>query len=120
MFEGVVVNSKVDHYVPHFSDAESDNPRVQLAPHSIGAAYTTQYQEQLRNIIEGYDVFVGDEEPVKFDHKATKRQKQDQNVKLIIRLAIHQHQNFCDTFRVCSQKERTEAPSATGKQLTTP
>jgi hypothetical protein len=72
VFEGIVVNSKLDHYVPHFSAAASDNPRVQMAAHSIEAAYTTQYQEQLRNIIEGYDVYVGDEEAVKFDHKAAK------------------------------------------------
>ncbi len=30
VFEGVRVNSKVDHFVPHFSDAAADNPRVQI------------------------------------------------------------------------------------------
>jgi hypothetical protein len=72
VFEGVRVNSKVDHFVPHFSDAAADNPRVQMSAHGVGAAYTLQYQEQLRNIIEGYDVFAGEEEPIKFDHKQEK------------------------------------------------
>jgi hypothetical protein len=72
VFEGVRVNSKVDHYAPHFCDAESANPRIQMAAHGVGATYTVQYQEQLRNIIEGYDIFVGDEEPISFDHKQTK------------------------------------------------
>ncbi len=72
VFEGVTVNSKVDHYVPHFSDAESANPRVQMAAHGVGATYTVQHQEQLRNIIEGYDVCIGDEEPIPFDHKTPK------------------------------------------------
>jgi len=51
VFEGVRVNSKVDHYAPHFCDAESANPRIQMAAHGVGATYTVQYQEQLRNII---------------------------------------------------------------------
>jgi hypothetical protein len=72
VFEGVTVNSKADHFVPHFSDAAADNPRVQMAAHGAGAAYTLLHQEQLRNIIEGYDVYAGDEEPIKFDHKQPK------------------------------------------------
>ncbi len=72
VFEGVTVNSKVHHFVPHFSDAAAENPRVQMCAHGVGAAYTLQYQDQLRTIIEGYDVYAGDEEPIKFDHKQAK------------------------------------------------
>ena len=40
VFEGVRINSKVDHFVPHFSDAAGDNPRVQMSAHGVGSAYT--------------------------------------------------------------------------------
>ena len=72
VFEGVTVNSKADHFVPHFSDAAAENPRVQMAAHGAGAAYTLLHQEQLRNIIEEYDVYAGDEEPITFEHKQPK------------------------------------------------
>jgi hypothetical protein len=72
VFEGATVNSKVDHYVSHFCDAESANPRVQMDSHGVGATYTLQHQEHLRNIIEGYDVCIGDDEPITFDHKVPK------------------------------------------------
>jgi hypothetical protein len=43
-----------------------------MAAHGVGATYTLQHQEQLQNIIEGYDVCIGAEEPIPFDHKTPK------------------------------------------------
>jgi hypothetical protein len=68
VFEGVAVNSKVDHFVPKFCEATADNPRVQLGD-AARAQYTSLYQEQLRNIIEGYDVYEGQAPPISFDAK---------------------------------------------------
>ena len=64
VFEGVTKNSAVDHFVPHF-DLDSDTPRMQLGATSK-AEYNTLYEEQLRNVIEGYDVFQGEETPIHF------------------------------------------------------
>ena len=64
VFEGVTKNSAVDHFVPHF-DLDSDTPRMQLGATSK-AEYNTLYEEQLRNVIEGYDVFQGDETPIHY------------------------------------------------------
>ena len=69
VFEGIIRNSKVDHFVPMMSPATSENPRVQLQPGTTRTEYTNMYNEQLRNIIEGYDVYEGQEEPLDFEHK---------------------------------------------------
>jgi len=69
VFEGIIRNSKVDHFVPMMSPHNSENPRVQLQPGTTRTEYTNMYYEQLRNIIEGYDVFEGQEEPLDFEHK---------------------------------------------------
>ena len=61
VFEGITTNSKVDHFTPMFCQPTDNNPRVQLARSSSGAEYTQLYQEQLRNIIEGYKVTAGQE-----------------------------------------------------------
>jgi hypothetical protein len=69
VFEGIILNSKVDHFVPMLSLATSTNPRVQLQPGTTRTEYTKIYNEQLRNIIEGYDVYEGQEEPLNFEEK---------------------------------------------------
>ncbi len=68
VFEGIIRNSKVDHFVPMMSPATSENPRVQLKPGTTRTEYTNMYNEQLRNIIEGYNVYEGQEEPLDFEH----------------------------------------------------
>ena len=67
VFEGITINSKVDHFIPKYSEPTDQNPRVQLATCTSGAEYTLLYQEQLRNIIEGYTVTVGQETPIDFE-----------------------------------------------------
>ncbi len=54
--------------MPKFCEANADNPRVQLGD-AARAEYTLLYQEQLRNIIEGYDVYEGQAPPISFDAK---------------------------------------------------
>ena len=73
VFEGIVNNSIVDHVVPHI-DGDTDEPRLQLNGQSR-AEYNNMYEEQLRNIIEGYEVFEGEEEPISFDSTAATRTK---------------------------------------------
>lgn len=68
VFEGIIRNSIVDHFVPMMSPATSENPRVQLKPGTTRTEYTNMYNEQLRNIIEGYNVYEGQEEPLDFEH----------------------------------------------------
>jgi hypothetical protein len=75
VFEGVVVNSKVDHFVPLISGANSENPRIQLQAGTTRTEYTKLYTEQLRNIIEGYDVLEGQEEPISFENITKKPEK---------------------------------------------
>jgi hypothetical protein len=72
VFEGITINSKVDHFTPSYCEATDNNPRVQLAASTSGAEYTLLYQEQLRNIIEGYQVTAGQETPIDFEHTTTK------------------------------------------------
>ena len=82
VFEGCIHNSIVDHVVPHF-DEESVNPRVQLRTEepNVRGEYSNLYEEQLRNIIEGYDVYPGEDEPCAWNstiaerHKAKQRQR---------------------------------------------
>jgi hypothetical protein len=74
VFEGVVKNSIVDHVVPHY-DENSANPRLQLKTDTVREEYSKLYDEQLRNIIEGYDVFHGDEDPIAFNSTTTGRTK---------------------------------------------
>ena len=75
VFEGIVVNSKVDHFVPLLSSATSENPRVQLQPGTTRSEYTKLYTEQLRNIVEGYDIYEGDAEPIGFEYKRPTKQR---------------------------------------------
>ena len=75
VFEGITINSKVDHFTPLFCAETDNNPRVQLAQHSSGAEYTQLYQEQLRNIIEGYQVTAGQETPIDFETTVKKAVK---------------------------------------------
>ena len=75
VFEGVNVNSKVDHFTPKFCAPTDNNPRVQLAQSSAGAEYTLLYEEQLRNIIEGYKVMAGQETPIDFESTMKKTVK---------------------------------------------
>ena len=64
MFEGCTYNSGFDHVIPHY-DRTSINPRVQLRTEkpNIRGEYTNLYEDQLKNIIEGYNVFAGDDDP---------------------------------------------------------
>ena len=75
VFEGIVVNSKVDHFVPLLCSATSENPRVQLQPGTTRSEYTKTYNEQLRNIIEGYDIYEGNEQPIGFEYKRPTKQR---------------------------------------------
>ncbi len=74
VFEGVNKNSAVDHLVPHF-DHESANPRLQLEANEVRPKYTALYEEQLRNVIEGYDVLQGEEQPINFNSTLASRTK---------------------------------------------
>jgi hypothetical protein len=74
VFEGIAVNSKVDHFVPLLSSATTQNPRVQLQPGTTRLEYTKTYNEQLRNIIEGYDIYEDNEEPIGFEYKRPTKQ----------------------------------------------
>jgi hypothetical protein len=70
VFEDVIMNDRVDHYTPSF-DKEHVNARVQLdmgrtGYQDIRAIYTRKYEEQLKNIIGGYDLYEGDT-PVPFE-----------------------------------------------------
>ena len=73
MFEGIIRNSKVDHFVPMLSPETSRNPRVQLQPGTTRTEYTKIYNEQLRNIIEGYNVYEGQEVPLDFEDKRAEK-----------------------------------------------
>jgi hypothetical protein len=64
VFEDVIMNDRADHYTPSFDSAHV-NARVQLdmgrtGYQDIRAIYTRKYEEQLQNIIGGYDLFEGD------------------------------------------------------------
>ena len=91
MFEGVVTNSISDHFTPHY-DAESANARMQLRTEdpNTRAEYTNLYEEQLKNIIEGYDIYAGEEEPIPWTSTLAERikvkqrqRKQGQHVKRV-------------------------------------
>ena len=43
------------------------NARLQLEPTATRKEYTKLYNEQLRNIIEGYHVYEGSESPIDFE-----------------------------------------------------
>ena len=73
VFEGITINSKVDHFTPSYCEPTDNNPRVQLAASTSGAEYTLLYQEQLRNIIEGYQVTAGQETPIDFESTVNHR-----------------------------------------------
>jgi len=74
VFEGVVNNSIVDHVVPHF-DEDTPNPRVQLKADTTREEYSKLYEEQMRNIIEGYDIYHGDDEAIPFTATVAGRTK---------------------------------------------
>jgi hypothetical protein len=73
VFEGVVKNSIVDHVVPHY-DSETIRPRYQLNPEKR-SEYNTLYENQLRDIIEGYEVYEGEETPISFESTVSSRTK---------------------------------------------
>ena len=54
----------MDHIVPHF-DQDSPTPRMQLGA-TAKAEYNGLFEDQLRNVIEGYDVYQGEEAPIHF------------------------------------------------------
>ena len=64
----------MDHVVPHY-DEDSANPRLQLKTDTVREEYSKLYDEQLRNIIEGYDVFHGNEDPITFNSSTTGKTK---------------------------------------------
>ena len=70
VFEDVILNERCDHYVPSY-DKDHVNARVQLDTgrkgyQDIRGIYTSLYEEQLRNIICGYDLYEGDV-PIPFE-----------------------------------------------------
>ena len=70
VFEDVILNERCDHYVPSF-DKDHVSARVQLDTgrkgyQDIRGIYTSLYEEQLRNIISGYDLYEGDV-PIPFE-----------------------------------------------------
>ena len=67
-------NSAVDHFLPHF-DHDNGNPRLQLEATEVRPKYTALYEEQLRNVIEGYDVIQGEEQPINFHSTLASRTK---------------------------------------------
>jgi hypothetical protein len=71
VFEGVIKNSIVDHLVPHY-DSETLQPRYQLNPEKR-SEYDTLYENQLRVIIEGYEVYEGEETPISFESTVSSR-----------------------------------------------
>ena len=73
VFEGVIKNGFVDHYVPHY-DKETPWPRLQLDPEKR-AEYYPLYEGQLRDIIEGYDIYEGEEEPISFNSTVASNKK---------------------------------------------
>ena len=73
VFEGVVKNSIVDHLVPHF-DGDCVRPRYQLNAEKR-TEYNGLYENQLRDIIEGYEVYEGEETPISFESTAATRTK---------------------------------------------
>ena len=73
MFEGVVKNSIVDHLVPHF-DGDNVRPRYQLNTEKRNE-YNNLYDQQMRDIIEGYDVCEGEETPISFESTVSSRTK---------------------------------------------
>jgi len=73
VFEGVVKNSIVDHLVPHF-DGDNVRPRYQLNTEKRNE-YNTLYEQQMRDIIEGYDVCEGEETPISFESTVSSRTK---------------------------------------------
>jgi hypothetical protein len=75
VFEGVVVHSKVDHFTPAYSGDEVPHPRVQLEHTKVVPEYTQIYQEQLRNIIEGYTIIEGQETRLPFETGSIKIRK---------------------------------------------
>ena len=76
MFEGVITNSICDHFTPHY-DEESVNARMQLRTDepNVRAEYSNLYEEQLKNIIEGYDIYAGEDEPIPWTSTLAERNK---------------------------------------------
>ena len=73
VFEGVTKNAFVDHVVPHY-DKETSWPRLQLDSERR-AEYYNLYESQCRDIIEGYDVYEGEEEPISFNSTLAQTKK---------------------------------------------
>lgn len=73
VFEDVILNERFDHYTPSY-DKDHVNARVQLDTgrkgyQDIRGTYTSLYDEQLRNILAGYDICDGDI-PIPFEEIA--------------------------------------------------
>ena len=60
--------------MPHF-DEDSHNPRLQLKADTVREEYSKLYEDQLRNIIEGYDINYGEEDPIPFTSTLASRSK---------------------------------------------
>jgi hypothetical protein len=73
VFEGVIKNSVVDHLVSHY-DSETLRPRYQLNPEKR-SEYNTLYKNQLHDVIEGYEVYEGEETPISFESTVSSRKK---------------------------------------------
>ena len=73
VFEGVIKNSFVDHVVPHY-DKETPWPRLQLDIEKRNEYYSL-YEGQLRDIIEGYVIYEGEEDPISFNSTLASNKK---------------------------------------------
>ena len=83
VFEGVIKNSIVDHVTPHY-DKETPWPRLQLDSAKRDEYYKL-YEGQMRDIIEGYEVFEGEDDPIGYNSTIatrTKSRPQNKNMSL--------------------------------------
>ena len=83
IFEGVIKNSIMDHVTPHY-DKETPWPRLQL-DNAKQDEYYKLYEGQLRDIIEGYEVYEGEDEPIAYNSTMatrTKSRPQNKNMSL--------------------------------------
>jgi hypothetical protein len=86
VLEGVTKNAFVDHVVPHY-DKETPWPRLQLDPENR-AEYYSLYEGQLRDIIEGYDIYEGEEDPISFHSTLASNKNHVHKTRTCLRLAL--------------------------------
>ncbi len=108
IFEDVILNERFDHYTPSY-DKDHINARVQLDTgrkryQDIRGMYTTLYDEQLRNILSGYDIFECDI-PIPFEEIVSQPAVQEEN-----RLPIAQRLHVKKSARLRACSRETQLP----------